>query len=288
MVDIVDTAGYIAVFHISVSTCKEQAAVRTNTAGIAVGHVHQIIAATNGYDVPHMRAAGSAAGHHACNCITGHVAAEATQIAQVLERLGIALADNIGGRVTVKNRDQLPRIDVCAEIAAHGCVVVILHQCADCIPVTDQLLIIGCGSIGIHNILCLGNGLRRRSGFGCICSELVTGAVIIRNRKFQNDLRQRLAGDITRSTAGRLFIPVKFKGQVRKQSIHHMSQLFSCKAVARERNLGIHRITGHCLSGTDNCRCSLAAGNLLDMRYQRIIQKLLITGQGLTRSDSEE
>ncbi len=106
-------------------------------AAVAPGHVHQIgVSVIHTDQVPHMGSARVTGDDEAVD----PVALEFREVAQVLESLGIALADDVGAGVPVESPDELPGI---AEgIAGFQSVVIILHQVADLLVIAAQLLVI--------------------------------------------------------------------------------------------------------------------------------------------------
>ena len=160
-------------------TRQEQTAIRTGSAAVAVGHVHQIVAAIQGDDVPHMAACTGAAGHLTGDGIAVNAAG---LIAQVLEGLGIALADHIGFAVAVKDPDQLPGVRISGEAVGAGCSVVIGYQIADLIPEACQLVVDSGRLVFFHNCLCVGccsNGRRCHSRIDHRLIFTVAGALQI-------------------------------------------------------------------------------------------------------------
>ena len=91
----------------------KQLARRADGALVAVGHVHEIVpAVVHAHQVPHVRARTAAAVHETRDQYAVVAAAEIRQIDQVLECLGIALADHFCAGIVVENPDQLPGIAV--------------------------------------------------------------------------------------------------------------------------------------------------------------------------------
>ena len=104
-------------------------------AAVAVGEIHQVdVPVGHVQRVPHMVATGNAAAHQ----LAGHVPVKVAQVAQVLEALGIALADHLRAVVAVEDVHQLPGVAV-GGIAVARRIVVVCHQAANYICIGLQL-----------------------------------------------------------------------------------------------------------------------------------------------------
>ena len=83
-------------------------------------------------------------------------------VAEVLEGLGIALADHVGAGIVVKDVDKGPGADVLVEgVVVVGCIPVVLHQRADGIGVGAELVIVGVCGVLAHDGLCIGGRVHR-------------------------------------------------------------------------------------------------------------------------------
>ena len=134
----------------------EEQLLRTAAAAVAVGQIHQIIAPVgHGNRVPHVPTRAGAVFHHARNQDALDIGAlEAASVAQVLEGLGIALANHVrlGAAVPVKDINQLPGIAVGGRgIVRRG--VVVAHQAADRLGIARQLLQVAQGSCAADDIV---------------------------------------------------------------------------------------------------------------------------------------
>ena len=137
-------------------SCKEQPAVLSDSSSVTVGHIHQVIFTTQRNDIPHVRPFTCTAGHRACDRITR----QSAQITEVLERLGISLADNICRVIAVKYIDQLPRVAITARVTLSCSSGIIIDQITDRISKSNHLRIIRVSSV----LLCNSAGR-----FGCTC-----------------------------------------------------------------------------------------------------------------------
>ena len=91
---------------------QEELALITYGALVAVGHVHQVVAAHQTHNIPHMAfGVGQSALHLAGGGIAGRILKFA-QVAEILEGLGIALAHHIGAIIPVKHIYYLPGVAV--------------------------------------------------------------------------------------------------------------------------------------------------------------------------------
>ena len=158
---VANSLGHVALFHASRDTLEEEQVGGPGGACVAVGHIHQIVFTVQRYDIPHMAARAGAALHDAVDGVAGN----SGQIAQVLECLGIALADHVGGGIPVKDIDQLPGIAVGRALGI-GSFVVITGQVTDSILVGQQFFIGGFVLVLGHNLLGLGQSSLGRTGFG--------------------------------------------------------------------------------------------------------------------------
>ena len=107
-------------------TCQEQNIGILLRHIITVCHVYQIIfSVIHMHNIPHM----SLTVHPSCHGVTDNITSEGRQIAQILECLGIALADYLCLQITVKYVDQLPWISV--GLIRIRCEIIIRSQIAD-------------------------------------------------------------------------------------------------------------------------------------------------------------
>ena len=136
---------------------QKKGAILTNGTFLAIGHIHQIILAIQLDNIPHVGASARAARHHARRRIAhggGFVAK--FQIAQVLERLGVAFADHVGGFIAIKNIDDIPWAGILSGTAALSGSFVISDPLHDLIRKITEDLLIGAagGSHDISRIFC--------------------------------------------------------------------------------------------------------------------------------------
>ena len=76
-------------FHKQIVRCADGSCV-------TVSHIYQIILRFNIYYIPHMAAGSGTAGHCTADGKAGRTIGEIGKVAQILERLGVALTHNIG------------------------------------------------------------------------------------------------------------------------------------------------------------------------------------------------
>ena len=174
-----------------------------------------------------MRPCAGTASHRACGQIAlyGGICARPSQVAEVLERLGIALADHW---LPPEHIDQLPRITVGMVLIVCRSSV-IFHRLADVVFIRNELLIVGFVRIIIYHTLRRFHSIR---GGGCFCSiglgRIVTAAISHRIVLGDHESHiipchgQRVsAGGGSNPGADTLcFIhPIHFVGMVRKQQL---------------------------------------------------------------------
>ena len=129
---------------------QEELALITYGALVAVGNVHQVVAALQTHDIPHMAfGVGQSALHLAGGGIAGRILKFA-QVAEILEGLGIALAYHLGIGVAVKYIYELPGIAVLGIFLGHR-ILVIGCELAYLVLVSQQLFIIAAAFIGSNN-----------------------------------------------------------------------------------------------------------------------------------------
>ena len=129
----VDRAGIVA-RHKELVACA-------NRPLIAVRHVNQVVLAVPHVDdVPHVRTLAGSAVHRARRGDAIDVQIEVGLVAQIFERLGIALADHIRRRILVKNPNHLPRI--AKTHTAPSCLIVIGHKVADLVFVPKEFVVV--------------------------------------------------------------------------------------------------------------------------------------------------
>ena len=129
---------------------QEELALIAYGALVAVGHVHQVVAALQTHNIPHMAfGVGQSALHLAGGGIAGRILKFA-QVAEILESLGIALAYHLGIGVAVKDIDELPGIAVLGIFLGHR-ILVIGCELAYLVLVSQQLFIIAEVFIGSNN-----------------------------------------------------------------------------------------------------------------------------------------
>ena len=214
----------------AVST-QEQQRIGANSAGVAVGDIHQVVLSVlHGDHIPHVSAGAGAAVHGAGDSVAGG-GLEAAQVTQVLEGLGVTLADHVGGRIVVKYPDDLPGISVGRAAVVHGCKI-IGNQLADLTAVAVHLVIIRAVIVFIHDLMGPGDGFLDRCAGGGI-HRIRTAAVFSDDREAigDRDLGEikrgfgRLhAADVTPG-AQRLVIPIKLIGAVRQQGVDLQAQV---------------------------------------------------------------
>ena len=160
---------------------------------------------------------------------------ELAQVAEVLEGLGIALADHLGLRVPVKHADQLPGCAVAVRGEADG-VMIIVRQPADFVLVSQQFFVVVLVLVGFDDfqrpcpgLLCC-QQLRRvhhvtvhgaaAAGYQAIHRR--PAAELLADGKGQLHLRhnhRRIGAHIfdRADHTGGLVIPIKIIGQVHQQ-----------------------------------------------------------------------
>ncbi len=198
---------------------QKEFAVGTEAALIRVGHVNQVAAPAQLHDVPHMTVTG--------NGVAGGVVQP--QVTEVLEGLGISLADHIGGVIPVKDIDQLPGVAVAVGVVVCHGIVIVGYQRTDRIRIGIELLQIVEVLCGLQNSLgiCQG-GIGLRNGGGI---HRIAGAALI-GRGYGEIKGQAVQGDSGDGAAGGgilcraaieiagLIEPVAFIGAVHKQALH--------------------------------------------------------------------
>ena len=97
-----------------------------------------------------------AARHSAGDCVADSII-KGGQVAQVLERLGIALADHVGVLVPVKDVDDLPGVAIRGITITCG-IIIIRNQFTDLVFIGFQLLVVGFVLVLFYN----GLGICRR------------------------------------------------------------------------------------------------------------------------------
>ena len=222
---VANSLGHVALFHASRDTLEEEQVGGPGGACVAVGHIHQIVFTVQRYDIPHMAARAGAALHDAVDGVAGNPG----QIAQVLECLGIALADHVGGGIPVKDIDQLPGIAVGRALGI-GSFVVITGQVTDSILVGQQFFIGGFVLVLGHNLLGLGQSSLGRTGFGGIHPIGRTIAVGLGNSHLQGDscygdfsvFREKT---VRRFDTGSFVKPVQIGGAVYQQTVYHLAEV---------------------------------------------------------------
>ena len=284
---------------------QEQLVRGADGALVAVGHVHQIVLTLQGDHVPHVATRAGAAGHGAAGADT----IQAAQIAQVLEGLGIALADNGGIRVAVKDGDQLPGVAVGGAVIVR-CRMVVGGSLADIIFVGKELFIGGLGSIGRYHSQGIVSGSGNSGNIGG--HRILGGLVILRHPEGKSQVGdhslrpgdhtiQLLAGKVhaigSRSTAGLgLVKPVQVIGAVSEQRIHDGAGAeLGFEGFLHLRGIRIGE--GHFLVGPDSLQSgnpghrkggAAAIGrNVFDLNLQCIIDALLYCIQAIPSGSAE-
>ena len=138
----------------------EQPAILTHGTLIAVGNIHQVeVIAVQGDNVPHVSACASAAAHRASNGVALYIFAfPVGHVAQVLERLGIAFANDLGVGIAVKDVDHLPGIAVAAGVVRLDRVKVVIHIVANVFLIGKKLIVVAFASVLRNNGLGIGCG----------------------------------------------------------------------------------------------------------------------------------
>ena len=274
---------------------QEQTAVFTGGTLVAVGDVSQIAIVIDLHNVPHVIAdAYQAAGDTvAGDSFLGRIRLGEGQITQVLETLGIAFADDICGRIAVKNIDHLPGIQVFGEGRVAVCgVLVVGNLLADPVFVCHQLVVIrlyiGIGCDVVHYTLRNGSGCRDLVNLGCIdgVADILGVLVSLRICKFKGLI---VAGVVicchgkieviqpvnavvgcapNRNTQG-LVLPVHLVGHICQQSTQ---QVFGGEVVKIKGYLCFGLI-GVVQAGTDGDHgaVAIAGSNILQEGYQSIV-----------------
>ena len=176
---------------------------------VAVGDIHQIVPAVEAHRIPHMRTAGASGGQPRF-----HAAVPAVlflrQVAEVLERLGIAFTDHIGAGIVVKDPQQFPR--VIAVILAAGRCAVIGVVGTDVVLIGLQLLVVSLAAVGGYHRFCHTHRVRHIGNVGGI---LVGAAEIPRHLQADGVARG------CKGPAQRLAEPIHFVGQIHHQRRYH-------------------------------------------------------------------
>ena len=155
------------------------------------------------------------------------------QVAQVLERLGVALAHHIGAGVAVKHPQQLPGIAV-------GCVLVdagvVGDLVADILPVCLQLAIVGLAAVGGYHLL----GYRhRRRHVGIVGGVQAAAAELRGHREAERNVLPAVIRYVRIADAHRLVVPVQRIRQIRQQRLPHLVR----RGLIRQRARGLdHRV----------------------------------------------
>ena len=200
--------------------------------------------------------AGDADGLH----IAGPAVALLGQVAQVLEGLGVALAHHVGGGVAVKHPEQLPGAAVTGGVLPSGRGVVVGHLVADVLTVRLQLVVIGLGGVGGHHAA---GRLHRRRDVGDVGGGHVLAAELLGHGEAERHILERSAArsqGVGIVDADHLVMPVQLVGQIRHQGVPHLVG----------GGLGAQHA-----GGLDVGVLTLAAGDLLDLRLQRVVDVLL-------------
>ena len=218
---------------------QNQLAALTNGTGIGVGRIHNVVlSVVHGHDIPHVGAsAGARRGH-----IAGHKAAlhlvglEFRQIAQVLESLCIALADNLCIRIAVKNPQQLPGTVLLGIVARIRSSLIVVGQLADFLNIAFDLLVI------CSIFVLLYNDLRRRgcgacrTGLGGVHFGIVfikigssEGRVNAEAKPVPHPIRSRSIRIFRVSAAGNIPVglpaPIQIKRLIQQQRLNHRIKL---------------------------------------------------------------
>ena len=176
------------------------------------------------------------------------------QVAQVLERLGIALAHHIGAGVVVKHPQQLPGIAVgCACVDAE----VVGDLVADILPVCLQLVMVGLAAVGGHHLL----GCRHRRRHVGNIGGVQTAVTELRGHlEFERDVLQAVIRYIRIDDAHRLVVPVQRIRQIRQQCLPHLVR----RGLIRQRARGL-----------DHCVLPLAVGDQDQLLLQGVVRRPL-------------
>ena len=200
------------------------------------------------------------AGDPARDTIGGDIAGKARQIAEILEALGIALADDFGIRVLVEDPDQLPGVAVRGP--ACGSVIVILDQIADLVFIALELRVVRAAAVLADDLRRLVHGVTYRGALGGV--DLIgVRRVFGGHRKTDFDDRSR-----TQPCACGLVIPVQLVGASCQQSADECIEV---------------KTAGNAARIAENRGGPLARGDLRDHRAQLVIG--LLRGAGQRRSD---
>ena len=81
----------------------KQLCIRAYCTLVAVSDIDQIITAAVFDNIPHMASCACAAVHCTGHGVADNIIFKFGKVAEVLESLGISLADNVGFRVVIKN-----------------------------------------------------------------------------------------------------------------------------------------------------------------------------------------
>ena len=258
-----------------------------------------------------MRACARTAVHGARGQIAGHlrVAACPRQVAQVLERLGIALAHHVGFGVAVEYVDQLPRVAVGVVCCARRFRIVV-HGICDVLPVGHQLTVGALILVGRHHFGGFGRRCGGRAGLGGIGAVQiillrgrVRDRVILRNGHHDHKVAHRdsllavrtvVVLEADSSPAEGLVKPVQLVGMMCKQlvqqhvHVHHLvdglldssSRFFGemvLAVIAQHQHVSpdaqLLLGEGHLESQGKRRAAPLSGGDLLDLRHQLIIHR---------------
>ena len=176
------------------------------------------------------------------------------QVAEVLERLGIALTDHIGVGIVVKDPQQLPRVLAILGATSAGRRVVIGVVGTDVVLIGLQLLVVSLAAVGGYHRFCHTHRVRHIGNVGGI---LVGATEILRHLQADGVARR------CKGPAQRLAEPIHFVGQ-----IHHQRRYHSADRGCGQR--GRHGKAG---------AAALAVGHLDDLRLHGVIHLTLRGGQ---------
>ena len=282
----------IAIINITRNRSLEEKQIRrTHGTRVAVGHVHQVIFAIQGNNVPHMGACTGAADH-----ITAHGVARqfSIQVAQVLERLGIALTDHVGAGVTVKHGDQLPGIDIRGEGIVFCSFRIIYDPFADSLLVGLQSFLGSLACVSRNNSLRVICRSQRSFCLGCINHIGVACgcAVFCSNRKVKGHTLLQFCITIRTTISARrnvglncIIAPIHIVRAITQQSREQLAKAsqFTTKLIGNCIKLLVRRIAAGCSKahcrqlchGKRNLRRrTVTSSNLFNLRLYLIIKFL--------------
>ncbi len=160
-----------------------------------------------------------------------------TLIAKVLEGLGVALADHIGGVVPIKDIDYLPGVAIATVVITGGGLLVVGHQGADGLFVAIELFQIGAVLILCQDGLGIGNGGVGHLDSGGVDGVFILATILLCHCHIQGEVggcgRENLipgGGELHRAAIVEFgFVePVALIGAVHQDALHDFGDIQIC------------------------------------------------------------